>query len=115
MLICPSLQRLQFKQNPRVEVEMTRKTVLLMLYVYAVITVLTPVLVFAKTIYVSPNGRSSRCTSGSPCSLKSGMNKARSGDTVVLKDGTYRDNLITRRDNVKIEAARTGRAKIKTS
>ncbi len=93
---------------------MTRKTVLLMLYVYVTIVVLTPVVVWAKTIYVSPNGRSKSCSSGSPCSLIDGLRKARSGDTVILKNGTYRDNLVTRSSNVKIKAASKGKATIRT-
>ncbi len=94
---------------------MTRKIVRRILYVCTAIAVFAPLSVFAKDVHVSPNGRGSNCTSGSPCSLRDGMKKARSGDTVKLKNGTYKDNLVTVRDNVKIVAASRGKAKIKTS
>ncbi len=94
---------------------MIRKTILRMLYVCAAITVFMPVLIFAKEIHVSPKGKGKSCSSRHPCSLSEGMKKARSGDTVKLKNGTYKDNLVTQRDNVKIVAASQGKATIKTT
>lgn len=47
----------------------------------------------ATTRYVSPSGSGSTCSSPSPCSLSTGAAATASGDTLVLKDGTYNGRL----------------------
>jgi hypothetical protein len=50
--------------------------------------VLTAPQVFAAEYYVSPGG-GGNCSSGSPCSLVTGVNQLQCGDTLFLKGGYY--------------------------
>jgi hypothetical protein len=43
----------------------------------------------AATRYVAPNGSGSSCTSGSPCSVSTGLAATAAGDTLIFKNGTY--------------------------
>jgi hypothetical protein len=43
----------------------------------------------ATTRYVSPSGSGSTCSSGTPCSLTTGLTATVAGDTLILKNGTY--------------------------
>ena len=42
-----------------------------------------------KTLYASPSGSGSTCSSSSPCSLSTGISKLQKGYTLYLKKGTY--------------------------
>ena len=44
---------------------------------------------FAATYYASPTGSGSTCSNASPCTVTGGLQKMSSGDTLILKDGTY--------------------------
>lgn len=44
---------------------------------------------YGATRYVSPAGSGSTCSDPSPCSLTTGLAATASGDTLLLKDGTY--------------------------
>lgn len=97
------------------EVEMIRKMFLRVLCLSVAVAVLMPLAAFAKTLYVKSNGSGSSCSRSKPCSLKTGLSKTRSGDTLVFKDGTYiKSNLITKTSNVTYRADRKGKAIIKT-
>lgn len=63
-----------------------------------------PAAVSAASYFVAPNGGGSTCSSASPCSLNSGLDKAGSGDELILKDGTYRSTIFTKRAGVTIRA-----------
>ncbi|ETX01432.1 MAG: hypothetical protein ETSY1_07360 [Candidatus Entotheonella factor] len=70
-----------------------------------------------KSYFVDPNGRARNCTQQSPCALNEGIKQAKAGDSVVLLDGTYKQNLETRRDgadgkHIVIRAQNKGKAKI---
>jgi len=43
----------------------------------------------SKTLYAAPNGSGSKCSSSSPCSLKSAVDKLSKGTKLLLKGGTY--------------------------
>jgi len=43
----------------------------------------------AATYYASPSGGGSTCSEGNPCSLAGGLGRMASGDTLLLKGGTY--------------------------
>ncbi len=93
---------------------MIRKTFLRVLCLSVAVAVLMPLAAFAKTLYVKSNGGGSSCTRSKPCSMKTGIGKARRGDTVMFKSGTYtKDNLVTRNDNVTYKAEKKGKAIIK--
>ncbi len=94
---------------------MIRKRFVRVLYLSVAIAVLTPLVAFAKTLYVKPNGSGSTCSSSWPCSLSTGIKKARGGDTVILKSGTYtKSNLVTKTSNVTYRADKKGKAVIRT-
>jgi hypothetical protein len=44
---------------------------------------------FASTYYVGVAGSGSICSSGSPCSMSTGLGKLAAGDTLIVNDGTY--------------------------
>ena len=49
---------------------------------------------FGATYYVNPTGSGSTCSSGTPCSLTTGVTNATSpGDIVYLQDGTYNSSI----------------------
>jgi len=54
----------------------------------------------ANSYYAAPKGSGSSCSSAQPCSLNNAIDKARSGDEVILKDGTY--------DNQQVRTRRSG-------
>jgi hypothetical protein len=43
----------------------------------------------AATLYASPSGAGSACTSAGPCSLPTAVSSANGGDTVIVQSGTY--------------------------
>jgi len=43
----------------------------------------------AATRYSSPSGSGSTCSTGTPCSLTTGLSQTTSGDTLLLKNGTF--------------------------
>lgn len=58
-----------------------------------------PLDVLAASYYVHPNPNpNGNCTHAKPCKLNTGLKLARPGDEVVLKDGVYKQNLITKRN-----------------
>ena len=61
-----------------------------MLSYIGAVFILTPHITYAagNTLYVSPNGGGS-CSSSSPCSLDTGLNQLRGGDTLILQGGNY--------------------------
>lgn len=60
--------------------------------------------IFAVDYYVSPSGAGSTCSTGTPCSLQTGITSAGNGDKVILKDGTYTTGIDTQADGVTFEA-----------
>ncbi len=58
----------------------------------------------AKTLYVIPGGDGAGCSSKKPCFLPQALKLAKRGDTVVLKDATYRGKYKTGAPGVTIEA-----------
>jgi len=44
---------------------------------------------FAATYYAGPSGSGSTCSNAAPCTVTGGIAKLSSGDTLILKDGTY--------------------------
>ena len=94
---------------------MFRKTFLRVVCLSAALAVFTPFVAFAKTLYVKPSGSGSTCSSSKPCSLFTGLRKARGGDTLVFKSGTYKkSNLTTKTSNVTYRAEKKGKAIIRT-
>ena len=77
------------------------------------LVMIAPVSLSAATYYSAPDGGGGRCSETAPCVLGTAVNKARSGDTIVLKDGTYRTNVITRQDGVSFRAENRHQAIIK--
>ena len=75
--------------------------------------VLTAHAASAASYYVSPKGSGSACTKTSPCSLKTGISKGRSGDEVVLLSGTYKTPFNTKHDGVLIRADQRHKAVLK--
>ena len=69
--------------------------------------------------YVSPKGSDSGdCTKDQPCSLQRGLKRAQAGESVILTDGTYKEQLTTQNNGKKenhivIRAENKGEAKIK--
>jgi len=49
----------------------------------------------AATRYASPSGSGSTCSSGTPCSLSTGLSQTSGGDTLLLKDGTFTSVALT--------------------
>jgi chitodextrinase len=47
----------------------------------------------AATYYASPSGSGTTCSSSSPCSLTTGLERVAAGDTLFLKDGVYNQSL----------------------
>jgi hypothetical protein len=69
-----------------------------------------PALASAASYFVAPNGGGSTCSQASPCQLSAGLDKAGSGDELILKDGTYKSTLFTKRAGVTIRAENTHKA-----
>ena len=55
--------------------------------------------------YASPTGSGTICSSTSPCSLASGLNKIISGDTLYLKSGTYLGAVSLTKSNITLATA----------
>jgi hypothetical protein len=75
-----------------------------------------------RQYYVSPDGGDANdCGEKSkPCSLNTGLNRAQAGESVILTDGTYAQQLVTRRsgkadNHIVIRAEHNGKAKIEKS
>ncbi len=49
----------------------------------------------SNSYYVSPSGSGTTCSSGSPCSLQEGINRAQAGEGVILLGGTYYEGEFT--------------------
>ena len=47
-----------------------------------------------RSFYVSPTGRGSTCSLATPCTLSEGLTRARPGEEIVLKGGTYHEGQI---------------------
>jgi hypothetical protein len=84
-------------------------------YLFFSLFALMPALAEAASYYAAPAGSGTTCSNSNPCQLDAGLDKARPGDELVLKDGVYNASIKTRATRVTIRAENTHKAILRST